>query len=623
MSINDSSKIFYQFSGYAVIALIISNLYLNFTAIPGNFLSWDIMGYYFYLPLLFIYNDIQISDYSVLQNIVETYKGTTSLYQIHRFPNGNHGIIYTMGMAVLYLPFFIIGHIIALLSVHPADGFSKPYQYAVWVGCIVYSIIGIILLRKILLQYFTDKIVALTLLIIFFATNYYHHTTYIGHNGMTHNQLFTTYTVIIYFTILWHKTQKTKHLVFLAIACGLTILSRPSEIVCLAIPLLWLGNSYNSLREKFIALRKNKKPVYLFAITVFLVCSLQMVYWFYASGKPIYVALAKRGGVGFDFLNPHTFDYLFSFRKGWLIYTPVMLFSLIGFYYLQKQHKKLFAPFLIYFIANLYVVSSWSCWWYAASFSQRSIIQAYVVLAFPLAAFLTFAFKKNYWIRIAVTVSIILFTALNQFQIFQLRKGILHNANMTKEYYMAIFGKTKVDDLTKNLLLIERWSVGQDDPDLKYYEKRTIQIENFDGTDNLKSTLNSANIDKGNFVLLPDQKGQLIFEEPYKQITEKDHFWLHLRANVYIEDSLEINKTMLMVAMYHGKRSYKKRVINLKDLNVAPNQWTKIEYYYLTPEIRVPKDRLIIKFINKGNDNVLLDDFKLDIYEKQNHLIPL
>jgi len=42
-------------------------------------------------------------------------------------------------------------------------------------------------------------------------------------------------------------------------------------------------------------------------------------------------------GLGFDWLEPHLMDGLFSYRRGWLVYTPVMLFALIGVFQLPKQ----------------------------------------------------------------------------------------------------------------------------------------------------------------------------------------------------------------------------------------------------------------------------------------------
>jgi len=73
---------------------------------------------------------------------------------------------YSMGMSILYSPFFFIGHLYAKISDYPADGFSLPYQYAIFIGGQVFTVTGIIALRKVLIQFFSDKITAITMTII-------------------------------------------------------------------------------------------------------------------------------------------------------------------------------------------------------------------------------------------------------------------------------------------------------------------------------------------------------------------------------------------------------------------------------------------------------------------------
>ena len=42
-------------------------------------------------------------------------------------------------------------------------------------------------------------------------------------------------------------------------------------------------------------------------------------------------------GEGFDFLRPNIYKAWFDFANGWLIYTPIMAFSIIGWFILRKQ----------------------------------------------------------------------------------------------------------------------------------------------------------------------------------------------------------------------------------------------------------------------------------------------
>ena len=60
----------------------------------------------------------------------------------------------------LYMPFFSL-HALAPVVGATADGYSWIYQFLISVSALFYSLIGLIFLRKILLRYVDDKIVAM------------------------------------------------------------------------------------------------------------------------------------------------------------------------------------------------------------------------------------------------------------------------------------------------------------------------------------------------------------------------------------------------------------------------------------------------------------------------------
>ena len=83
--------------------------------------------------------------------------------------------------------------------------------------------------------------------------------------------------------------------------------------------------------------------ILLFCFLIICIASIQLGYWKYTSGKFIINPYgASNAGEGLELLNPHLLEVLFSFRKGWFIYTPLMLFTLVGFKELYKNNKVLF-----------------------------------------------------------------------------------------------------------------------------------------------------------------------------------------------------------------------------------------------------------------------------------------
>src|SRR6188508_2641378 len=82
----------------------------------ANVLGWDVLSYYLYLPFTFIYNDPGLINQSVVEHIFQIYHPSGTFYQAFHLPNGNWISTYTLGFAILFMPFFFIAHLWALMS---------------------------------------------------------------------------------------------------------------------------------------------------------------------------------------------------------------------------------------------------------------------------------------------------------------------------------------------------------------------------------------------------------------------------------------------------------------------------------------------------------------------------
>jgi hypothetical protein len=142
---------------------------------------------------------------------------------------------------------------------------------------------------------------------------------------------------------------------------------------------------------------------------------------------------------GFFFNNPQIINGLFSYRKGWLIYTPLMAFAIAGLPVLFHKHKQLAWPLAIYTSLNMFIIFSWWCWWYGGSYGQRPMIDSYGLMAIPMAYTFQWALSGHKWKIAGFTVVIFLLIGLNQFQIRKYRKGSIHFADMTGKAYWHSF----------------------------------------------------------------------------------------------------------------------------------------------------------------------------------------
>ena len=598
-----------------LLIIILFIIFNNFLFFPHNILSWDVFGYYLYLPLKFIYHDLDLHDKTILPAIIEKYHNTITFYQVMDLWDGHSVMKYSMGLSIFYAPFFFAGHLIAVLTGSAADGFSAPYQYSVFVGSIIYSILGILILAKILLRYLSPRITAITLILIVSATNYIIHVTMYGQNANSHSILFMMYALIIWLTLLWHETYKLKYAVFLAFACGLTILSRPSEIICLSIPFFWGASGFKPAIEKLKILIRYRYHILIFIFILVLIGSFQFVYWKHQTGKFLFYSYGGNAGEGFEFFHPNIGKVLFSFRKGWLIYTPVMIFAIMGFIIMFRKNRAVFTPLFIYFIFNLFIVSSWSNWWYAQSFSQRSLIPSYPVMAISLGYFLDWLLRRRSAVRIPGISMLALVLALNIFQTIQYHRGIISGDRMTKAYYFAVFGRMHPDPEAEKLLLFNRsFEGGENFYDEEIYTGKTIAEKGFESGGTGESAI--AHTGKHSFRLDSITAKSPAVAKSYNELTSRDHAWVRVTAFVYPASDTSQNLFTLTIHFLHHGYPYKMVDKNSGDFGLIPDQWNRISVDYLTPEVRRRTDTLKIYFMNRGQGTAFIDDMKVEVFEE-------
>ena len=575
-------------------------------------LSWDVLGYYLPLPASFIYDDPMLDNRAWVEQLNEEKELAGTLYMISSNDEGQPMYFFLFGMSVFYLPFFLIAQVLAMTFGFPVDGFSSPYQYTLAIGAICYTIIGLIYFRKILKHYLPDKVVAIVLVLTVFATNYVHHLTL--KNLETTNMLFMLVSILIWYTIKWHRVQKLKFLMIIGASIALIALVKPSEIVIGLVPLLWNIDSREAFRQKLNLLVSNWKQIVITAGLCLLIISPQLIYWQLKTGSFVYDSY-KNPGVGLDFLRPYILESLFSYRKGWLIYTPIMLFYLIGFVALYKENRKIFLALSAYFICTFYIICSWSEWWYGAGFSNRPLITTYPVLAIGFGYLLTRLSKMKRTYTYPIALIFIACFALNQFQWWQLRNFILDPYRTTKEYYWATFLRTSVSDEDRALLSINRDFTGI----MKFenradYTKKLLFQEDFEASSYEGAIKDST----GNTFLrlAEDQSYALTQEIAFAQLTQKEHVWVVVNAQLRFDPEFDNSLPCMVMTMER-----KEGVYHYFAPEIVPESnngdWSNYQFEYLSPEIRHPSDRLKIYIWKRGNRTFDVDNFVVEYFEEK------
>lgn len=403
-------------------------------------IEWDIHWYYSYLPAEFIYDDITLtkSDYRFYEDYYLIWPVFT--------PEGKKIIKTTMGLAILYAPFFFVAHSFAFLTDYPENGFSEPYKIFLLLSAIFYLLIGLDYLKKTLRHLkFSDIHISITILLIGLGTNLLAYSSQSA--PMPHVYNFCLFSVFIYQTIKWYESQSIKTALIIGFLIGLISLIRPSNILISVFFIFYGITSLSELRQRVFFFIKNYPSLLAMLIILFLVWTPQFIYWKITTGNYLYYSYNEEG---FFFNSPKIIKGLFSFRKGWLTYTPMMAFGLIGIYFLKGELKKLRLPIVLFLVLNIYVIFSWWCWWYGGTYGQRSMVDSYALMAIPFASFIKYTSEKK-WYHNALLYSLaVFFVWLNIFQTYQFELGSLHYEGMTKELYFKQFGKlSKINDFDK------------------------------------------------------------------------------------------------------------------------------------------------------------------------------
>lgn len=412
---------------------------------PETSLGWDAATYYWYLPATFIYHDLKEQEFG--DSIIDKYGFVPAFEPFVHERSGNVVITYSAGLALMHLPAFAVAHVLVEPMGYQADGFSLPYQVAVQLWSLLAALVGLWYFRKLLLRYFSDKVTAISLLLLVFGTNYLNYT---GVDvTLTHSWLFTIYTLLMLNAGNFYSNPHNKYAIKIGLLTGLAILIRPSEMIALLIPLLWgmESISFRAIKDRFTFLVKHYRPALLAALCIVLVGSVQILYWLYITGKPLVYSYADKG---FSWKHPHFFDYTFSYRSGWLVYTPLMFFVFAGLIvYLWKGKNKV--AVISFFLLNYYIVAAWDVWWYGGM-GGRAMVQSYAVAFFMIAALVEWLLNTK-WIKWPAFAIMLVFAYVNIWFAYNAHagNGLYDPTGMTKAYYWAVVGRLNVPFETRKL----------------------------------------------------------------------------------------------------------------------------------------------------------------------------
>ena len=395
----------------------------------------DGMGYYDYLPSIFIRNDFK-RNLASPKNNPELYENIINKEGVYVEYEDKYVNKYPSGTALLQLPFFLFEFSKHTNENGDLTGYEGSFHTSVFHAAVFYLFLALFFLKlfltdlkvKIWIIFFIQLLIAL-------GTNVTFYTNYDA--SFSHVYSLFAINAFLFVVYRYFNLKEIKYFIWACVLLGLILnLRQVNLLVILIIP--FLAGSWENLKSGVLFIFTRTRYLFLGIGMLLAIVFIQFFLWYMQTGHWIIYSYQNES---FNFLEPHFIDILFSYKKGLFLYTPVLFIAMISSVWLFFQKKYyLFGTWIVFFVLITYVLSSWWSWFYGCSFGHRAYIEFFGILMIPFALFLN---HIRTWFSISIVVICLVSIPVNLIQSFQYNKYILHWIDMNEEMYWKVFLKTE------------------------------------------------------------------------------------------------------------------------------------------------------------------------------------
>jgi len=337
----------------------------------------------------------------------------------------------TIGCAILWTPFYAVGHVIARASLSEnaaPDGYSTPYLAAVAYGSAVYGFAAIVLsilsARRLGLDAFIPALAIWfgtpLLFYMYLAPPFSHACSAFG---------------VALFIYIWLRVREdwsTGGLAALGAAAALMAMIREQDAFFAIAAAMDFGLSWASglglwAPGRDSASSQSLKPKAQSLIAAFLAFAVT-----YAPQAIAYMVLnghiGPHSSVGrkMTWTAPHAAEVLFSPEHGFFFWTPLAAVALAGLF-LRRQ--RVFALLLFMVVLQVYVAGSVESWTVAGAFGQRRFIALTAILIVGLSALWHSARSRAARSVLAIVLAL----------------GVYWNVALTAEFAVGLMDRQKLE----------------------------------------------------------------------------------------------------------------------------------------------------------------------------------
>ena len=384
-----------------IIALSLAFL-ITLPAVTSRLYASDEVQYYAWLRSLAFDHDADFqNEYQHFYDAgVSHSAGFHETFLERQTPAGRRMNFTTLGSALLWAPFYSAGHLAALLTSAPADGYSRPYVVAVALGSAVYGFLAVLLSAAAARRVVGRGLAASFIVAVGTPLVFYSYVAPIfGHA--------TSAFAVSLMVWIWLRVRDrwtVRGALALGLAGGLVAIVREQDALLALGPALdFVWFAWRRIRER---------PAAGEGGSGLLLAAIAGVGGFVLAVLPQAVAYASiNGGVRPDatvvrkltWSSPHALGVLFSPENGLLAWTPLVGLALTGLALLatnrvaRPQFQRVGALLLLMCLAQIYTSGIVESWTVAGSFGQRRFVALTPILTIGVATLLAVA--THVWAR--------------------------------------------------------------------------------------------------------------------------------------------------------------------------------------------------------------------------------
>ncbi len=288
---------------------------------------------------------------------------------------------FTSGVALLQVPFYLVGAFIAETFSIDEQPYSRFYLIFMDIGLAFYCTMGLFFFKKWIEYYTSSRTGFIAMLVIFFSTHLYYYT--LDENLMSHAYSFALMSGSLYAMKSWMNTNKQKYFVMFVSMVAVATLIRPTNILFGLIGFFLDVKSWQEGIAKFKSIFMFRNVV-ISALVFLLIFLPQLMYWKFAYGNFIVWSYSNEGFENWN--DPWFLSVWFSPQSGLFPYTPILIVALVLAVYGMYRKKSNAFLVLITFMLVSYMCAAWiNPFFGSCNFGKRPFVEYLPILMLPIA----------------------------------------------------------------------------------------------------------------------------------------------------------------------------------------------------------------------------------------------